>query len=175
MEVRLYYIRPCLVTIFPDIGLKYWPNICQVGSSNQIFIASATHGPVPSSVPSWLQEILTIFSQKLWQFRPKFDGPTKRRLVGESFHGSAKNLVSGRCCTYCDYSSHLLTVEIYNVVKTLMFTIPQITINRYRQVVSLPFPVMGGLWHCFNHTSQISHYPRDGPIIIPCLSYYYPL
>ncbi len=24
------------------------------------------------------QEILTIFSQKLWQFRPKFDGPTKR-------------------------------------------------------------------------------------------------
>lgn len=27
-----------------------------------------------------IEEILTIFSQKLWQFRPKFDGPTKRRM-----------------------------------------------------------------------------------------------
>ena len=28
-------------------------------------------------------------------------------------------------------------------------TIPQITINIY--VGWLPFPVMGGLWHCFTH------------------------
>ena len=108
------------------------------------------HHPAP-------QEILTIFSQKLWQFRPKFDGPTKRRWVSARvslpdapcmvylptfgwFLGqmlvnipylehmglfSAKNLGSGRCCTDCDYSSHLLTVEIYNVVQTLMLPSPK--------------------------------------------------
>ena len=33
---------------------------------------------------------------------------------------------------------------------------PVITINKYVYVVWLPFPVMGGWWHCFTHTPMIN-------------------
>ena len=45
--------------------------------------------------------------------------------------------------------------------KTMPLTIPQITIHGWYK----PFPVMGGLWHCFTHiTSICSTCLRDSPV-----------
>ena len=57
---------------------------------------------------------------------------------------------------------HCLSVYIWHSLKTsiwhgrygskLMCLVhPQITINRWYK----PFPVMGGLWHCFNHITTV--------------------